>query len=536
MKKGKSGNSKKFPYKVCILAGGAGAEMDHLSAHINRAVLPVNNKSVISYIIEKFPKEVEFVVAVGHKKETVMDYLLLAHPERRFTFVTIKNYVGPGTGPGAGLLECRKHLRCPFIFATSDTIVSEDIPPPDQNWMGIAPVRETELYCTVKVRNNAIYQLDDKTKNDNYLAFIGLAGIMDHKIFFEALESNKRPIAGEIQVSNGFKSLIPRHLTPVGFTWFDTGHPESYAETNRNFSGESAFDFSKSNEFLYFVNGRVIKFFADRSVTEKRYERAKRGLKGLTPAIEGCRGHFYSYKCLEGETLYNMLNVRIAAEFFEWAKTHLWKKSKLTPVQKKEFQAAVLKFYRDKTYERVSAYEKKKGGKDAKNVNGEKLPGVRELLNKVDWNRLTAGEPVNFHGDLQFDNVLVRPKGKGKDRFVLLDWRHEFGGLIHTGDLYYDLAKLYGGLTLSYPLIKEGMFSASEEGNEAHYHYFVKNDTIDVREYYEDFLRKEGYDLKKVRMLTAIIFLNMAPLHHSPFDTMLWYLGRRLLHKTLCKG
>jgi hypothetical protein len=64
-----------------------------------------------------------------------------------------------------------------------------------------------------------------------------------------------------------------------------------------------------------------------------------------------------------------------------------------------------------------------------------------------------------------------------------------------------------------------------------YYHYFIKNDLLEAREHYEDFLVKNGYDLKKIKLLTAIIFLNMAPLHHPPFDGMLFHMGRNMLHK-----
>src|SRR3989338_4713761 len=128
-------------YKVCILAAGVGSRMGTLSENINKAVLPVNFKGTISYIIEKFPKEVELVIAVGHKKETVKDYLALAHPERKITFVEVDNYIGPGTGPGYSLLACKPHLQCPFIFFAADTLVLEEIPEPLNNWFGIAPVK-----------------------------------------------------------------------------------------------------------------------------------------------------------------------------------------------------------------------------------------------------------------------------------------------------------------------------------------------------------------------------------------------------------
>ncbi|MDP2651215.1 MAG: hypothetical protein Q8O98_01340 [bacterium] len=524
---------KKPNYKVCILAAGAGS-IDHVDEHVNRAILPVNNKAVISYMIEKFPKEVEIIVAVGYKKETVMDYLRLAYPERKFTFVEIKKFSGPGTGPGASILACKKHLQCPFIFTTADTIVVENIPLPKENWMGIAPVHETEPYCTVKIRDNAIYELNDKERNNNHFAFIGLAGVKDYKGFFRVLERDKRAIAGEIQVSNGFNALIGKTLRPVGFTWFDTGTLENYVETNKNFTGENKFDFSKGNEFLYFVNNRVIKFFADRTITEKRHERAEKGLKGLTPKIEQRRGHFYSYKMVDGETLYSVLNAKLVGEFLAWAKKHLWKELKLTSAQQKKFNEAVVKFYKDKTHERIEAYERKKGKSKTIMVNGLEVPLVRDLLKRVDWDHLTTGKPTNYHGDLQFDNILIRPKaGTQKGKFVLLDWRHDFGGLVHMGDIYYDLAKLYGGMTLSYPLIKEGMFHFNEKGDEAHYHYFVKNDLLEAREHYEDFILEHGYDLRKIKILTALIFLNMAPLHHEPFDGMLYHMGRKMLHKTL---
>ena len=521
-------------YKICILAAGA-SSIDHIDEHVNRAVLPVNNKAVISYVVEKFPKNIEIVVAVGHKKETVIDYLKLAYPDREFTFVNIQKFAGPGSGPGASLLACKKHLQCPFILCTADTIVTEDVPLPKENWMGIAPVHETERYCTVKIRNNSIYQIDDKVRTDNHFAFIGLAGIQDYKTFFSALEDDKKIIAGEIQVSNGMKMLIEKKLMPIGFTWFDTGTLENYIETNRNFSGENKFDFSKSNEFLYFVNNRVVKFFADRSITDKRYKRSKEMLKGLTPTLEAKRGNFYSYKKIDGQTLYNVLNEKLVEEFLEWVKIHLWKKLKLTGAQKKNFEKVCFRFYKEKTHERVESFFKKKGKRElAEIVNGVQVPPVRELLKTVDWGYLAKGEPVNFHGDLQFDNVLVRTKPKrAKEKFILLDWRHDFGGLTDMGDLYYDLAKLYGGMTLSYPLIKEGMFHFSANNNEAFYHFFVRSDLLEARERYEKFILENGFDLKKIKILTAIIFLNMAPLHNEPFSDTLYHMGQKMLHKSL---
>lgn len=522
-------------YKVCILAAGVGSRMGDIYNHINKAILPVNFKGVISYIVEKFSKEVEIVIAVGHKKETVMDYLLIAYPDRKFTFVAVDNYMGPGTGPGYSLLQCKNRLQCPFIFFAVDTIVLEDIQAPNENWFGVTPVKETEKYCTVKIKNNLIYQIDDKIKTDNKYAFIGVAGIHDYETFFLALEKDKEPISGEFQVSNGFKKLIEKKLVPVGFTWFDTGTLNNYIETNKNFSGKGKkFDFSKINGFLYFVNGMVIKYFADPEITRKRCERAHY-LKGLCPDIKFQRGNFYAYEKINGSVLYNMLNVQIVKDFFYWTQTNLWKKIELSEEELIQFKNACRKFYYDKTMKRLELFYNKTGVVDHQNnINGVTTPPLKDLLNKIDWDWVCEGTPVKFHGDLHFDNILVtRDAVSQLQKFVLLDWREDFGGFMKAGDLYYDLAKLYGGLILSYQLIKEGMFSFDMSGSSVYYDFYIKNDLVEAKEEYELFLKRNNYDLDKIKILTCLIFLNMSPLHNDPFDLMLYYLGKSMLYKFL---
>ena len=38
---------------------------------------------------------------------------------------------------------------------------------------------------------------------------------------------------------------------------------------------------------------------------------------------------------------------------------------------------------------------------------------------------------------------------------IYIDWRESFGGSTKGGDVYYDLAKLYGGCIIPYNLMKE---------------------------------------------------------------------------------
>ena len=522
-------------YKVCILAAGVGSRMGPISENVNKAILPVDFKAVISHIIEKFNEDIEIVVAVGHKKETLQDYLSVAHPERKIQFVNVDKYIGPGTGPGYSLLQCKNHLQCPFIFYAADTLVLEKVPEPNENWFGIAPVKETESYCTVKIKNNLIYQLDDKIKTNNKFAFIGLAGVKDYEIFFDALEKDKGLKGGEVQVSNGFSQLTKGKLAPIGFTWFDTGTLENYKETNIGFSGgDKNFDFSKNDEFLYFVNGKVIKYFNNPDIIKKRIQRANY-IRGLCPSIESSKENFYSYKMIDGQVLYDLLDRQVVKDFLEWSKSNLWKKNNLSDEENEIFRASCKSFYYDKTMGRLKKFYDKTGIEDGpNNINGVHVPPLKEMLDKINWEELYGGVPVNFHGDLQFDNILVtRDNMSNLRKFVLLDWRHDFGGLVEYGDLYYDLAKLYGGVNISYQLIKKGEFSFDISGASVYYNYSIKNDLLEAKEEYEQFLVKNGLDFKKIKLITALIFLNMSPLHNDPFDLMLYFMGKSKLYQVL---
>ncbi len=481
-------------YKLCILAAGVGSRMGDIV--VNKAIVPVDGKAVISHIIDKIDKKVEIVIAVGHKKETIKDYLSLAYPTRKITYVPIDKYVGPGTGPGYSLLKCKNKLQCPFILSTADTIVEEEISPPYIDWMGVSETTETEKYLTVKIDGVQIVRMDDKTKNDNKYACIGLIGINSYKQFFNNLETNKELIKGEVQFSNGFKGL--QFNAKFFTTWIDTGSKETY-------------DFGKTDEFIYFVDGKVIKYFANIKRARDRVKRVKY-LRGTVPEVQG-KGNFYSYTYIPGQVLYNVLDENVMKEFLVWLEKHLWKKEGIPP----EIMETCKDFYVSKTSERLLMFYRNTKVKDE----------TKEIIRLVNWNDLVRTPiPSTFHGDLQPDNVIYNEK-----KFTLIDWRQDFGGLLDVGDLYYDLAKLYGGLTINYRMIKEGKFKVELSDDKIYYDFDVNNNLIKAKEVYEKWLKEKGYDLNKIKTMTAMIFLNMAPYHHPPFNLLLYSMGKDMLHK-----
>ena len=57
-------------YKVLIPSAGLGTRLGDFSKNLNKALVALDNKPVISHVIEKFPKHVEIVVALGAKADS----------------------------------------------------------------------------------------------------------------------------------------------------------------------------------------------------------------------------------------------------------------------------------------------------------------------------------------------------------------------------------------------------------------------------------------------------------------------------------
>jgi thiamine kinase-like enzyme len=144
----------------------------------------------------------------------------------------------------------------------------------------------------------------------------------------------------------------------------------------------------------------------------------------------------------------------------------------------------------------------------------------KETLSQLEFDSLLSDiKAVGIHGDLQFDNVIYLENGG----FKLIDWRTSFGSNYVNGDIYYDLAKLLGGIEMDYSKIKKGNFTFQIMESEVSYEFPPTENHEVLRSELESFCRKEGYNWEKVCYLTGIIYINMCPLHTRPFRDLLFF-------------
>ena len=60
-----------------------------------------------------------------------------------------------------------------------------------------------------------------------------------------------------------------------------------------------------------------------------------------------------------------------------------------------------------------------------------------------------------------------------------------------------------------------------------------KKNLVECERRLNAWIRENGYDLKKVKVLTALIYLNIAALHHYPYSLLLYGLGKKMLKDEL---
>ena len=514
-------------YKVLITTSGIGSRLGDLTKFTNKSLVRVGKKPAISYIVESYPKEIEMVITVGYFANQVKDFLTLTYPDRRFKFINVDKFEGEGSSLGYSMLKAKHELQCPFIFHATDTIVTEKINEPSYNWLGGALKENTSQYRTISF--NPANIINEKGDMNSNFAYIGLAGINDYKKFWGVLEDEYERDLTNTSLSDCHainKMGVDKWEVIEYFNWLDIGNVSELKHAREVIHDKFEL-LDKVDESIFLFEDCVIKFFYDAKICKNRVDRCQE-LFGLTPKMISYTENFYKYEYVVGDLLSTVVNESIFNNFLQWSKDNLW----IEHGKSDTFLNNCKSFYFDKTYERLDKlFKDHKISDEPININGMMVPSVLEMLKSIDQEWLCSNLAYQFHGDFILDNIIY----KGKDNFVLLDWRQDFGGDLKDGDIYYDLAKLNHNLLFNHDIVHQNLFNV-EKTNESVKCDILRSDILtNCRENYHGWIINNNLDLKKVKVLTALIWLNMSPLHDYKMGEFLYYFGRLNLYKSLKK-
>ena len=519
-------NELSYNFKFCILAAGRGTRNNDVDG-LHKALLPLENKPVISHIIDKLDKKVEVVIAVGYKSNQIKTYLDTVYDDRKITYVDVDNYAGEGSGPGYSLLSCKDELQVPFIFTSVDTLVKEDavFTFVGDNWLGVSevPLENSMDYCLVRGSK----YLDDLYYGTGNRAYVGMAGIHDYENFWNALEDRKI-LKDEYQVIHGFDGL--KNIKLIDFTWYDTGNNKSYHETKKVFCNDVVAN--KSDEAIFIDKGKVIKYFNNPEKSKLRVERTKY-LNGNCPDITVINDNMYYYDYIEGEMLSNISDESLMRKFLDGCQTTLWEEIDRGDT----FLEDCENMYETKTKERVAALFGSELDRIT-TINGIEVGLIEDMLNRVDWDWFyEKAIPTYFHGDLQPENILY---DSSKDKFVLIDWRQRFGNSIEIGDVYYDLGKIYHAIMINGQSILKDMFSYNRIGSNVSVEFYAKSNLVYFMDIFKKFCSDNNYDWNNVELLGILQYFNICTLYDNfkdgQYGNFLFLYGKYLLAKFLLRS
>jgi len=520
------------PKKVLITTSGIGSRLGDFTNHTNKSLVKVGDKLALSRIIEIYPEQTTFVITLGHFGTHVKDFLHVAYPNRKFEYVEVSKYEGAGSSLGFSMLSASKYLQEPFIFHASDTLLldAEMMEMPFGNWVAGSKGASASQYASLDVTSGIVMNFHDKGMMQYDFLHIGLIGIADYLHFWTVLneiyELNPNDTSlNDLAVLIKMKSQGAQFKFVEAKNWIDMGNTESLLAARKQI-GERFEVLEKTDESISFIENSVIKFFSDELVVKNRVARAGL-LSHLTPEITRSKGNFYRYDFVDGVLASNRTTPDRVNRLLRWAEGNLWESR--DNLSFGNFQEICEDFYKTKTYKRIDLFlEKTKFDEELYHINGSQIPSIFELLETIDFNWLSSGIQSQFHGDFILDNIIETDSG-----FKLIDWRQDFGGTIAVGDQYYDLAKLNHSLVINHEIVNNNNFGVEIYDNNIHCDILRKHELVESTKVLQDFIQVKNLDYKKVQVLTSLIWLNMAPLHHHPFDLFLFNFGKLNLWRAL---
>jgi thiamine kinase-like enzyme len=509
-----------------IPTAGIGSRLLGQTKNINKALVHVNNMPVISHIINGYSDLSQLVVAIGYKGELVKQYLKVAHPDKKIEFIEIDPFIGAGSGLGVTLNQSRSALQSKFIFHACDSLLDRYISSFQKNWMGFSRLPVDESYRTIDINmKGCVERINDKEcGNLSSQIYVGVAGVIDYQLFWESFDKHKNKY--EIGEVAGLHGMVSSGIQGIEFDWTDIGTVRGLELAREKlYTSDAPVILEKENEAIWFVGDSVIKYSSDRNFIKNRVDRIVH-LSGFSPAIKEVSENLYSYEYANGEILSRCVDRKIFKQLLDDCKL-FWCEKKITDLEYQGFKKKCLEFYKDKTLERVAKFHNEiDSDLNYQKINGIEVGDLEKILARVDWELLSCGVPVNFHGDFHFENILF---DKRRNKFIFLDWRQDFSGEKEFGDIYYDLAKLLHGIIVSHQVIHQEQYEFTRENEKVSLKLMRPFNHVEVEKLFYTWLAKEGYDVRKVRVLTSLIFLNIAALHHDPYSRFLYALGKMML-------
>lgn len=535
--------------KVLITTSGVGSKLGYLTKFMNKAMIKLGKKPVISYIIEQYPKDYEFIISLGYFGDHIKQFLPLCYPDRKFTFIDVDNYDGPGSSQAYSMLCCKDYLQEPFIYNDCDTIIDANIFQINEN------IKEDTIYGypTDKIRYHSNYDAYNTKSKGNVesvsemfkkgestypkYTYVGICAIYDYKYFWDSLELGLQNniVSSDFDVFlNFYKNRNLVHKTVDN--WKDTGNVDNILHYRKEFE-DNLNILDKNDQSIFIFDNFVIKFFTNdltvNNIINRHYQLGK-----LTHKITENTRNFFKYNFIEGETAIHWMNpIRFEKMMTYFKSNNLWELKKFE--DKKLFESYQNDFYINKTLKRINTFKEDYNISENNDIyiNDVYIPKkytVEYMLNILkNQYEYKNSMPTKWHGDFTLENIIYN---NVEDKYILIDCRDKFGNTIYYGDKLYDFGKMNHNLTFNFDNAINGNYKLNINDNDIHFSILVDSEVYKCREVLKDIVENQNIRYDYIEALSGLCWLNMSPLHKiDNMPLLLFYMGKLKLYESIKK-
>ena len=520
-------------YRVIIPAAGKATRMRPLSNSISKAMVPVNGKPIISYIIDQLfeiGNPIEIVIVhneLGDIERFVQNAYGHLYEEGRIIFAQQHDPKGPLHAIDVGanrldeyLLNYNEYEEMPIMVWLGDTICLEPKFNMKKSFLVTAPVDDHQRWCLVDEDCKFYDKPELPPRTDK--ALIGIYYFKNGEVFWKSLDKGMRKpqIKNEHQIS----SLLDSYLEAGQFfnlevtdEWYDCGELRTFYESKAKLLNRSAraFNHISVDTFL----GTVTKK-ADTQEKKDKIEREKNWFKSLPEMAS-----LFCPRVLDSEEGTLVMSQEPGTPLNEmWLydnlRSDVWKTiiDKILAIHNDVFKKLDLMDTKN-SFEWISAM---KGMYVTKNLKRllqmkEDIPNLQEFDLVYDFVENTGQELVEsgvdwsyyMHGDSHLGNILFEPL---QGSIKLVDPRGQFGHIEGTeGDMRYDMAKMTQDFYLNYADILAGNYAMDADYN---VHLFRDNTLAnEMCLHLKRRFTEYGYDWEQIFKLAIILMVTCIPFH-----------------------
>ncbi len=514
------------PITAIIPAGGKPTNTILRHTTLPDAMLPINGKPVIGYILEDLlDRNIKHAVVALHEEDTHTETYITKKFGTKITLTVIRGN-NPSRGLGHVISESLTHVpdnhqvliylgdtvyRGPLSFHEDFVVTSKEFDHPSQ-WCIIEDDGTTQCYINKPT-----------TYAGNGHALTGLYFFTDTP----ALKATALKIDTTHDHHELFHTLdaYPKRFALINAEgWYDCGNIENYYRAKVDFLKIRSFNTITYNDLYGSITKTSQK--VDKIADEINwYKNVPPNLKIFSPRLldfeitkeqASYSLEYYGYQSLADYFTFNHFDARI----WEIIIKRLLEIMRLFAGHSTELpQSYYTDMYLAKTLERVAELSRDADWRDLLNttyvtINETRYDGwpiIKETLPHLVTFITSHARASCIHGDPCFSNILFDPESS---IMKLIDPRGSFGETSVYGDHHYDIAKIRHSIHSRYDFIVGDLFELTRE-RFASFTFTTYHDESHERiaRFFDDRLQVAGYNLRVIQLIEALLFMSMISLH-----------------------